>query len=264
VLGSGGFTLKRAVQYAFVLHLAFYLLVMATMSHAKPKPLSLPVSSTQIVKASLVKATDVMPPKPEPKPEAKPPTKKRKVVPKSKVKNKSKPKVEKKATPKPVVKKKVVLQKKKVKKAKQVDKPKKISPEKADEKKSDKIKSALKEMAQASLAEAQSRERFLQEQATFEQARMQSEKMRYMGRISQIIRASWINQLGDEDLNVTLRIRLTNLGEVEQVSVLETSGNKVFDRQAKYAVEKASPLPMPSDPLLQSQFRVIILPFSNL
>lgn len=49
------------------------------------------------------------------------------------------------------------------------------------------------------------------------------------------------------NLSCKLRVNLLPSGEVVGVSILESSGNDIFDRRALTAVQKASPLPVPQD-----------------
>ena len=49
------------------------------------------------------------------------------------------------------------------------------------------------------------------------------------------------------NLSCKLRVNLLPGGEVVGVSILESSGNDIFDRRALTAVQKASPLPVPQD-----------------
>ena len=51
-------------------------------------------------------------------------------------------------------------------------------------------------------------------------------------------------------MHVILNVKLHHSGEVADVIVSETSGSDAFDRSAKLAVWKASPLPLPKDPRL--------------
>lgn len=44
---------------------------------------------------------------------------------------------------------------------------------------------------------------------------------------------------------VTMNIKLSSLGEVEDVSVVKSSGNASYDRDAETAIRQASPLPIP-------------------
>jgi colicin import membrane protein len=51
-----------------------------------------------------------------------------------------------------------------------------------------------------------------------------------------------------DGLKVKLRIEIAETGRVERVEVAQTSGNETFDTSARFAVIKASPLPLPADP----------------
>ncbi|MGH8119079.1 MAG: cell envelope integrity protein TolA [Gammaproteobacteria bacterium] len=60
--------------------------------------------------------------------------------------------------------------------------------------------------------------------------------------------AGFFNLAGlPENLSCKLRVNLLPSGEVVGVSILESSGNDIFDRRALTAVQKASPLPVPQD-----------------
>ncbi|MCK5666562.1 MAG: cell envelope integrity protein TolA, partial [Thiotrichaceae bacterium] len=59
----------------------------------------------------------------------------------------------------------------------------------------------------------------------------------------------------------TLRIKLYPGGGVMDVSVIISSGNKVFDRSATNAVFKADPLPVPKDPQAFANFKTFKLIF---
>ncbi|HSR63036.1 MAG TPA: cell envelope integrity protein TolA, partial [Gammaproteobacteria bacterium] len=50
-----------------------------------------------------------------------------------------------------------------------------------------------------------------------------------------------------EGLSCELRIKLVPGGKVVGVSIINSSGNDIFDRRAVTAVEKSSPLPVPDD-----------------
>ena len=100
--------------------------------------------------------------------------------------------------------------------------------------------------------------------AAAHQKQLLTEKEKTIGLIQQTIRANWINQfMNAGDLTVTLQIDLDSKGNVQSVTVVQSSGNAAFDRQAVIAVRKSSPLPMPKDADLAKQFQVIKLPFSN-
>jgi colicin import membrane protein len=51
-------------------------------------------------------------------------------------------------------------------------------------------------------------------------------------------------------------------GEVQNIKVVESSGNAIFDNSAITAVKKASPLPLPADPKAAAKFRNFNFRFS--
>ena len=59
-----------------------------------------------------------------------------------------------------------------------------------------------------------------------------------------------------EGLESTISVGAIPGGEVIRVTVYQSSGNEVFDRRAVTAVEKASPLPLPSDPATFERLRL--------
>ncbi|MGH8489806.1 MAG: TonB family protein [Gammaproteobacteria bacterium] len=61
----------------------------------------------------------------------------------------------------------------------------------------------------------------------------------------------------ERGLSCELLIKMVPGGDVVDAKVIRSSGNAVFDRQAKIAVRKASPLPVPDDPRLFQQLREI-------
>jgi colicin import membrane protein len=67
--------------------------------------------------------------------------------------------------------------------------------------------------------------------------------------LMQRISMKWLRPPGvPSGLRVKLRIEIAETGKVERVEVAESSGNETFDTSARFAVLKASPLPLPSDP----------------
>ncbi len=63
-------------------------------------------------------------------------------------------------------------------------------------------------------------------------------------------------------LACTIRVGLIPSGDVMSVVVVKGSGNQLFDDSAERAVFKASPLPVPKDPKVFSQFRSFTFVFS--
>lgn len=120
----------------------------------------------------------------------------------------------------------------------------------------------------------QKMQKLLQEQAKAEQkeladeqaaasAQSQGEVDKYAVMIKQAISSQWIKPDGvDDSAFVLLSITVAPGGVVLNVQVSSNSGNAALDRSAQAAVSKASPLPVPEDPVLFDRFRVIKLKFS--
>jgi colicin import membrane protein len=64
-----------------------------------------------------------------------------------------------------------------------------------------------------------------------------------------------------ERLSCILAIRLLPDGNVASVAVIQSSGNEIFDRHAKNAVQKAAPLPVPESKRLFRKMRSISFVF---
>jgi len=71
------------------------------------------------------------------------------------------------------------------------------------------------------------------------------------------ITQSWRQPLGIDinSLKCKVAVKLLPTGEVVEAVVLESSGNVEFDRSTELAIQKASPLPMPEDPQVATEFR---------
>ena len=77
----------------------------------------------------------------------------------------------------------------------------------------------------------------------------QDEVQEFLGLIQQTISRNWIRPPSARTgMVVTLRINLLPGGELNDVNVIESSGNPAFDRSAMAAVQKAGRFPVPSDP----------------
>ncbi|MGE3319018.1 MAG: cell envelope integrity protein TolA [Candidatus Berkiella sp.] len=89
--------------------------------------------------------------------------------------------------------------------------------------------------------------------ASVNRAQLDQYKMLLRNRLHQ----HWRQPLGVDFSKYSCKIAVSLLptGEVLSVRIAESSGSVEFDRSAVLAVEKASPLPMPPDPALASQFR---------
>ncbi|MFW0051610.1 MAG: cell envelope integrity protein TolA [Coxiella endosymbiont of Dermacentor nuttalli] len=83
---------------------------------------------------------------------------------------------------------------------------------------------------------------------------------RYKTQIIQVIQQQWIIPVNaNKNLSCILLIRLAPGGTVLSVTTLQSSGDPVLDRSARVAVFKASPLPVPKDSALFSQFHELRL-----
>lgn len=93
-----------------------------------------------------------------------------------------------------------------------------------------------------------------------EHARVAGEIDKYKALIINAISRHWIlPENADSSLSSQFRIRLAPDGAVLQVSLIRSSGDAILDRSAQAAIYKASPLPVPSDPVTFNLFRDISL-----
>lgn len=114
---------------------------------------------------------------------------------------------------------------------------------------------AKKQQADAERVAAQEEAKRL----ALEQGHMREiEKYKFM--VQQQIMRSWLIQGTPNPSDATkLYVRLAPSGTVLDVQIMSSSGNPALDRSAVAAVYKASPLPVPEDPMLFSSFRELRL-----
>jgi colicin import membrane protein len=112
-------------------------------------------------------------------------------------------------------------------------------------------------------AEQARRKRELQEQLQAEaKAAQAAEINRYIALIRNKVSQSWLRPVGfQKGLKCTVQVNLIPSGDVVNARVTVSSGNPVFDRSVLSAVHKASPLPLPKDPVLLNEMRVINFEF---
>jgi colicin import membrane protein len=85
----------------------------------------------------------------------------------------------------------------------------------------------------------------------------------YAGLIKHRVEQVWrIPQGTPSQLGCLVKIELMPSGEVQNIKVVESSGNAIFDNSAITAVKKASPLPLPADPKAAAKFRNFNFRFS--
>ncbi|OGT30331.1 MAG: protein TolA [Gammaproteobacteria bacterium RIFCSPHIGHO2_12_FULL_35_23] len=98
------------------------------------------------------------------------------------------------------------------------------------------------------------------EQRNLQRQQLDNQISRYETLILNAIGKQWIIPQGvDHHLTSQLLVTLSSDGTVENVQLLQSSGNVVLDRSAITAVFKASPLPVPQNPLLLKQFEQLQL-----
>jgi colicin import membrane protein len=274
----------RAVAYAVLMHLVLLALLVIGLDWT-PKVDS-PGSNTPI-QAELVTELPVTKPIPAPKPpeppqQTEPDTQeqeKAEAEAKQKAEAAAKQKAEQQAKEKAALAEKkkaetLAKQKADAKKKAEVEARKKAEAEakkKADAEARKKAEAAAKKQADAeakqkAAAEAQRKaEAELQAQLAAEQsqARAQSALSQYIPYIQDKVNRAWIRPQGSrEGLVCVVRVSLIPGGEVAGATVIQSSGDPIFDRSVETAVLKASPLPLPPDPALFTHFREINFKFN--
>ncbi|MDX1605947.1 MAG: cell envelope integrity protein TolA [Candidatus Competibacterales bacterium] len=92
---------------------------------------------------------------------------------------------------------------------------------------------------------------------------LQSTIARYTRLIRQQVERHWLLPLGSSrDQTTILNIRLDPAGNVIQVQVVRSSGDRAFDRSAVAAVQRASPLPLPDDPEARAELQAFNFKFN--
>lgn len=125
----------------------------------------------------------------------------------------------------------------------------------------DKLKAA--QNAQAAKAEQERRqaaEAAAAQQNAENQARIAGEVDKYKALIVNAIGRHWIlPENVDSSMSSQFRIRLAPDGNVLEVTLTRSSGDALLDRSAQNAIQKASPLPVPTDADTFNMFRDISL-----
>ena len=119
----------------------------------------------------------------------------------------------------------------------------------------------LKKIKQAQAAKAKHQaeiQKSIAQQVAAEQN--QGEINKYKALIIATISQHWIiPENVAPNISCQLLVHVTANGAVTSVDLLHSSGNQVLDRSARTAVLQASPLPIPKNPTLFNQFRVLKL-----
>ena len=163
---------------------------------------------------------------------------------------------------------------KKLKKKKEAEKKKR----KEEQKKLKKLEKERKELEKKQKLEKEKRkkeaerkrkeeekklkEKALQEELEAEQSQHdQSEISKYTGLIINAIENKFNETNLKEGLSCKILIRMIEGGEVIESTIVDSSGNELFDRRAELAVRAASPLPVPSESRLFNKMRSIRITF---
>ena len=109
-------------------------------------------------------------------------------------------------------------------------------------------------------------EKLHQQQLAAEKSELQHRRIqegiidKYRARILAAIQQHWIiPKDAKPGMKCKFLIQLSAKGQVQHVKLLNSSGSSVLDRSARVALFKASPLPVPKDPALNTSFRSIRL-----
>jgi TonB family protein len=137
---------------------------------------------------------------------------------------------------------------------------KRLAEEQAEARRKRDAEARQKALADALKAEADA----IAAEAALERSRLMSAQIgQFQMAINRKIKNNWRRPAGVTGKLITeLRITLLPGGEVASVVVVKSSGSDAFDESAKDAVNRANPLPVPSDAVLfREQFKVLLLKF---
>lgn len=107
---------------------------------------------------------------------------------------------------------------------------------------------------EAKLYEEQAKKRAL------EQQKFDNQIAKFKTLIENAVERQWLlPPNAKKTMSCTLALTLDPYGKVQSVKITQSSGDPVLDRSAVTAVLKASPLPVPSSPILLKEFRTITI-----
>ena len=237
------FQTSRSLFFSIILHIILGgILIFSFKFSAKPTPVHKPV--TNIVQATSVdkKQVELELKRLKDKEEAK----------KAEEKKRQK-KLEKKAEE---AKKKRIAEEKKLKKLekekKELEKKQKLEREKKKKEAERKRKEEEKKL----------KEKALQEELEAEQSEHdQSEISKFTNLIINAIENRFNCSTLFKGISNKILIRMSESGKVIESTIIESSGNELFDQRAEKAVYSASPLPVPTDSKLFNEMRKIRITF---
>ena len=252
------FQTSRSLFFSIILHIILGgVLIFSFKFSAKPIPVHKPV--TNIVQATSVdkKQVELELKRLKDKEEAK----------KAKEKKRQK-KLERKAEE---TKKKRIAEEKKLKKLekekKELEKKQKLEREKkkkeAERKRKEEEKLKAEEAERKRKEEEKKlKEKALQEELEAEQSEHdQSEILKFTSLIKHAIENKFNETNLKEGLSCKILIRMSEGGKVIESTIVESSGNELFDQRAEKAVFASSPLPVPSESKLINKMRSIRITF---
>ena len=252
------FQTSRSLFFSIILHIILGgILIYSFKFSAKPTPVHKPV--TNIVQATSVdkKQVELELKRLKDKEEAK----------KAEEKKRQK-KLEKKAEE---AKKKRIAEEKKLKKLekekKELEKKQKLEREKkkkeAERKRKEEEKLKAEEAERKRKEEEKKlKEKALQEELEAEQSEHdQSEISKFTNLIINAIENRFNCSTLFKGISNKILIRMSESGKVIESTIIESSGNELFDQRAEKAVYSASPLPVPTDSKLFNEMRKIRITF---
>lgn len=169
-------------------------------------------------------------------------------------------------------KKQALAKQKALEKQQEAEKQAELAKKKQDALLKEVMEKALKEQAQreaelkhqAELAKQKEQARLAQIAANQKAKEDMTEVAKYTARIKVMITQRWhIPISARPDMKVILKIRLLPTGELNAVSVSQSSGNDAFDNSAMSAVQSIAVYPVPEDNVLfENNFRQFFMSFS--
>ena len=142
------------------------------------------------------------------------------------------------------------------KKKKEAERKKKLA---AEQKRKEAAEKKRKEAAARKRKEAELKK---QMEAKARAVRAEQAMSKYVPRIQQKVQSNWTYPpRGPEGCNPTVRVSLAPDGKVLNASIVKSSGDPYCDSSVEKAFLKASPIPIPLDPDLYSEFKTIDFPF---
>ena len=157
--------------------------------------------------------------------------------------------------------KKLKKEKKELEKKQKLEREKKKKEAERKRKEEEKLKAEEAERKRKE-EEKKLKEKALREELEAEQSEHdQSEILKFTSLIKHAIENKFNETNLKEGLSCKIIIRMSEGGKVIESTIVESSGNELFDQRAEKAVYSASPLPVPSESRLFNKMRSIRITF---